>query len=354
MTESHSAAAHRQHPSRPAPGRLGLSRLGLGTGTQGNLRRAVSDADAEAVFQAAWDGGARYFDTAPWYGRGLSEERLGRFLRGRAGWTVSSKVGRLLSAAAPPHPSQLGAGFVVERDLNVVYDYSYDGVMRSHDESLKRLGVDRIDVLFIHDPDVVGVGVSELMTGAYRALSDLREQGVIHGFGAGMNEWQMPLELLRAGDFDTFLLAGRYTLLEQDSLPFMDECARRGAGVVIGGVFNSGLLAQPRPGANYNYASVPQGVLERALLLQAVCAEYGVPLATAALQFALAHPATASVLVADHHPGRVTENLAAAQAHILAALWDALRAEGLIHPGAPVPGSQASGPQMPGRQRSTP
>ena len=333
MTEPHDTAQHRTDPPK-----LPFTCIGLGTGTQGNLRRAVSDAEAEAVFQAAWAGGARYFDTAPWYGRGLAEERLGRFLQSRAGWTVSSKVGRLLSADAPPHPSQESAGFVVEHGLNVVYDYSYDGVMRSHEASLKRMGLDRIDVLFIHDPDVVGVGVSELMEGAHRALTELKEQGVIQSFGAGMNEWQMPLELLRAGSFDTFLLAGRYTLLEQASLPFMDECARRGAGVVIGGVFNSGLLAQPRPGANYNYAPVPEDLLKRALRLEQVCTEYGVPLATAALQFALAHPATASVLVADHHPGRITQNIAAAQASVPAPLWDSLRAEGLIDPRAPVPG----------------
>ena len=324
-------------PSPSVPTTPVLTRIGLGTGNQGNLRRAVSDEQAEAVFEAAWQGGARYFDTAPWYGRGLAEERLGRFLRGRAGWTVSSKVGRLLSADTPPHPSQQNAGFVVERELNVVYDYSYDGVMRSHEASLKRMGLDRIDVLFIHDPDVVGVGVTELMKGAHRALTELRDQGVIQGFGAGMNEWQMPLELLRAGSFDTFLLAGRYTLLEQASLPFMDECARRGAGVVIGGVFNSGLLAHPRPGAHYNYAPVPPDLLERALRLQQVCAEYGVALSTAALQFALAHPAVASVLVADHQPQRVLNNLSASSQAVPEALWEALRATGLIDEAAPCP-----------------
>ncbi len=313
------------------------ARIGLGTATQGNLRRAVTDAQAEAVFQAAWDGGVRYFDTAPWYGRGLSEERLGRFLQDKSGWTLSSKVGRLLSADAPPHPSQEGAGFEVQRDLNVVYDYSYDGVMRSHEQSLKRLGLEHLDFLFIHDPDVVGVGVPELMNGAYRALAELKAQGVIRGFGAGMNEWQTPLELLRAGDFDTFLLAGRYTLLEQESLPFMNECARRGASVVIGGVFNSGLLANPRPGANYNYSAVPEDVLKRAMRLQAVCGDFGVPLSTAALGFALAHPAVASVLVADHKPERTLQNLRAAGVDIPQALWEALRAEGLIEAGAPVP-----------------
>ena len=324
----------------PAP----LSRIGLGTGTQGNLREAVSDAQAESVFQAAWDGGVRYFDTAPWYGRGLSEERLGRFLKGRDGWTLSSKVGRLLSADAPPHPSQAWAGFEVQRDLNVVYDYSYDGVMRSHEQSLERLGLDHIDVLFIHDPDVVGVGVPELMNGAHRALAELKEQGVIRGFGAGMNEWQMPLDLLQAGDFDIFLLAGRYTLLEQASLPFMDECARRGAGVVIGGVFNSGLLANPRPGANYNYSAVPDDVLKRALRLQAICGDFGVSLAAAAIQFALAHPATASVLVADHNPERIRQNLLAADAVIPPALWETLRGEGLIEAGAPVPEAPSAPP----------
>ena len=330
----------RTEPSLPTT-RL-LTPIGLGTGTQGNLRQAVRDDEAETVFQAAWDAGIRYFDTAPWYGRGLAEERLGRFLQGLDGWTLSSKVGRLLTADAPPHPSQQDAGFVVETPLNVVYDYSYDGVMRSYEESLRRLGVDRIDLLFIHDPDVVGVGVPELMKGAHRALSELRDQGVIQGFGAGMNQWQMPLDLLRAGDFDTFLLAGRYTLLEQASLEFMDECTRRGARVVIGGVFNSGLLANPRPGANYNYGPVPEEVLGRALRLKAVCEQYGVPLSTAALQFAQAHPAVASVLVADHHPGRIRDNTLAAQAAVPAALWDTLRAEDLIDPNSPTPTAERS------------
>jgi len=331
-------------PIHAAPSTPAFTRLGLGTGTQGNLRHAVSDAEAETVFQAAWDGGVRYFDTAPWYGRGLSEERLGRFLQGREGWVLSSKVGRLLRADAPPHPSQVGAGFEVQRDLNVVYDYSYDGVMRSYEQSLKRLGLDHIDVLFIHDPDVVGVGVPELMTGAHRALSELKAQGAIRGFGAGMNEWQMPLDLLRAGDFDMFLLAGRYTLLEQASLPFMDECARRGARVVIGGVFNSGLLANPRPGANYNYSAVPEGVLKQALKLEAVCADFGVALSAAALQFALAHPAVTSVLVADHQPDHIGQNLKAAEAPLPKALWDTLRAEDLIDARAPVPGLQPAPP----------
>lgn len=314
-----------------------LGRIGLGTATQGNLRQVVTEAQAEAVFQAAWDRGVRYFDTAPWYGRGLSEERLGRFLKGKSGWTLSSKVGRLLSADAPPHPSQEWAGFEVPEGLNVVYDYSYDGVMRSYEQSLKRLGLDRLDFLFIHDPDVVGVGVPELMNGAHRALAELKAQGAVRGYGAGMNEWQMPLDLLRAGDFDIFLLAGRYTLLEQESLPFMDECTRRGAAVVIGGVFNSGLLANPRPGANYNYSAVPEDVLARAMRLQAVCGEFGVPLTAAALQFALAHPAVASVLVADHSPERIEQNLQAAELDIPQALWEALRTENLIEAGAPVP-----------------
>jgi D-threo-aldose 1-dehydrogenase len=331
-------------PEPPLPATRLLTPLGLGTGTQGNLRRAVRDTEAEAVFQAAWDGGVRYYDTAPWYGRGLAEERLGRFLQGQDGWTLSSKVGRLLTADAPPHPSQQDAGFVVETPLNVVYDYSYDGVMRSHEQSLRRLGIDRIDLLFIHDPDVVGVGVPELMNGAHRALSELREQGVIQGFGAGMNQWQMPLELLRAGNFDIFLLAGRYTLLEQASLEFMDECARRGARVVIGGVFNSGLLADPRPGANYNYGPVPEEVLGRALRLKAVCERFGVPLATAALQFVQGHPAVASVLVADHRPQRILDNLTAARADVPAALWQVLQAEGLIDAGAPVPTAERSRP----------
>ena len=178
-----------------------LSPLGFGAATQGGLFQSVSEADANAVFQTAWDAGIRYFDTAPWYGFGQSELRLGEFLRGKQDYVLSSKVGRLLREGIPPHPSQLGSDgtlvFKTGTPYNVTYDYSYDGVMRSFEESLERLGVERIAILFLHDPDVLGLSVNEVMDGGYKALHELREQGLVNAIGAGMNQWQMPLEFAR-------------------------------------------------------------------------------------------------------------------------------------------------------------
>lgn len=321
---------------------LSLPRLGFGTAPLGGLYEAVPDERAHDVLRAAWDAGLRYFDTAPWYGYGSAEALLGEALRGRAGATVSTKVGRLLRSDLPPHPTQIERdgtlGFKTPSTLNVEYDYSYDGVMRSHEDSLRRLGVDRIDVLFIHDPDAVGVGTRELMDGAYRALHELREQGVISAFGAGMNQWEMPAELIREGDFDVFLLAGRYTLLEQEALrEFLPLCERRGVKVVIGGVFNSGLLADPRPGATYNYAPAQEDVLARARRIRDVCERHDVPIRAAALQFPMAHPAVASVLVATRVPAHVADSLSLLDVDVPAALWAELKAEGLLAPDAPVP-----------------
>ncbi|SMB83356.1 aldo/keto reductase [Deinococcus hopiensis] len=321
---------------------LSLPRLGFGTAPIGGLYEPVPDEQAQAVLRAAWQAGLRYFDTAPWYGYGTAEEHLGQALHGQEGSAISTKVGRLLREDIPPHPTQLEPdgtrGFKVRTARNVTYDYSYDGVMRSHEDSLKRLNVDRVDILLIHDPDAVGVGTRELMGGAYRALHELREQGVIHAFGAGMNQWQMPAELIREGDFDLFLLAGRYTLLEQEPLrEFLPLCAARDVKVVIGGVFNSGLLASPHPGARYNYAPAPDAALARAQAIQAVCTRHGVPIQAAALQFPLAHPVVASVLIAGRVPERVEENLAFLRTSVPAALWEELKAEDLLDAAAPVP-----------------
>jgi len=321
---------------------LKLTRLGLGVGTLGGLFAPVSDEASQAVLEAAWEGGIRYYDAAPWYGFGLAEERLGRFLASRSGYVVSTKVGRLLRADAPPHPSQFDAHgepvFKTPSRLNVVYDYSYDGFMRSLEESLARTGLDRVDILFIHDPDVVQASVRQVMEGGYRALAELREQGVVRAIGAGMNQWEMLLEFAREGDFDVFLLAGRYTLLEQEALrEFLPLCLKKGIGVVIGGVYNSGLLANPRSGAHYNYAEAPSGVLERALRIQAVCHRHGVPLKAAAIQFPLGHPAVVSILTAGRTPEQIEENLSMFQVPIPQDLWAELKAEGLLAEEAPVP-----------------
>jgi D-threo-aldose 1-dehydrogenase len=318
-----------------------LSPLGFGAATQGGLFKSVSEADASAVFQTAWDAGIRYFDTAPWYGFGQSELRLGEFLRDRHGYVLSSKVGRLLREGIPPHPSQLGSDgspvFKTDTPYNVVYDYSYDGVMRSFEESLKRLGVERIDILFIHDPDILGLSVNEVMSGGYKALHELREQGVVGSIGAGMNQWEMPLTFAQAGEFDLFLLAGRYTLLDQTSMPFMDYCAKQQVGVVVGGVYNSGLLANPQPGAHYDYSEASAEVLQRALQIKTVCGRFNIDLKAAAIQFPQAHPAVASVLTAARSVGQLDQNLDAFRQPIPLEFWQVLYREGLLDEAIPTP-----------------
>jgi D-threo-aldose 1-dehydrogenase len=298
-----------------------LERLGLGVATQGTLGEPLSDAEADAVFQAAWDAGVRAFDVAPWYGLGLAETRLGRFLRGRDGYTLSTKVGVLVRPDATD---------------GYVRDYSADGAQRSLAESLERLGLERVDTLYIHDPDAVSLGVQAVVDGAGRALIGLRDAGVVQHIGLGMNGWQMPLEYARTGLFDRFLLAGRYTLLEQGSLPFMEYCAEHGVGVVVGGVFNTGLLADPRLGAWYNYAPAPPAVLERALHLKTVCERHGTPLSAAALQFPLAHPATHAVLTAARTPDQLRANLKDFVRPIPLAVWRDLKREGLLSEDVPV------------------
>ncbi len=311
-----------------------ITRLGFGAATQGGLFQAISELEAQAVFQTAWDAGLRYFDTAPWYGFGSSEQRLGAFLHGKSGYALSSKVGRLLGSEYLPHPTQFqpsGApAFDTPSKLNVHYDYSYDGAMRSLEDSLRRLNVSRIDLALIHDPDTGGASVAAVVNGCGRALLELRDQGVIGAVGAGMNQWQMPLELARAAPFDVFLLAGRYTLLEQASLPFMDHCAANGISVIVGGVYNSGLLANPHAGAHYNYVPVPATLLTRALALQDLCQQHGVPLRAAALQFPFRHPAVASVLIAARTTVQLEDNLRMFATPIPDELWSALRHGGWL------------------------
>ena len=227
-----------------------------------------------------------------------------------------------------------------------VYDYSYDGTMRSLEFSLERLGVDRIDILYAHDLDIFNHGtqaalqerLDAFMAGGYRALVALRDQGVIRAFGGGINEWQPCQWLLERGDFDIFLLAGRYTLLEQEALEsFLPLCQARGVGIVVGGPYNSGILATgPRPGAHWNYAPAPDWVMAKAARLQAVCEAHGVRLVDAAFRFPLRHPAVVSVIPGGQGLSEMASNLAAADAAIPQALWEALRSEGLIRADAPI------------------
>lgn len=330
-----------------AKGALTFTEIGFGGAPLGNMLRAIDEETAQSMLAGAWDGGLRYYDTAPLYGFGLSETRLNTFLRGkpRDSYVLSSKIGRLLRACPPDKRTGIGKWFEVP-SRQEVYDYGYDATMRSLEFSLERLGVDRIDILYSHDMDTFNHGshaalearLEEFINGGYRALLRLRDEGVIRAFGAGVNEWQPCQWLLERGDFDIFLLAGRYTLLEQGALGFMDAAQARGVGVVIGGPYNSGILATgPVAGAYYNYDPAPPEVMDHAGRLQAVCAAHGVRLVDAAFRFPLGHPATLSVIPGGQGPAQMAGNLDAAAAEIPADLWADLRAQGLIDTAAPLP-----------------
>jgi D-threo-aldose 1-dehydrogenase len=329
-------------------GGLRFTELGFGTAPLGNLYRAISDAEAEAILDAAWEAGVRYYDTAPLYGLGLSETRLNRFLRGkpRDSYVLSTKVGRLLRPCRPGEPRTGEGKFFDVPTRAEVYDYSHDGVLRSFEASLERLGLDRVDILLAHDLDIYTHGgaeamqarIDEFMAGGYAALLRLRDEGVIRAFGAGLNEWEPCQTLAERGDFDLFLLAGPYTLLDQSSLDsFLPLAVARGIGVVIGAPYNSGVLATgPRPGAHFKYAPAPQWVLDRVGRMQALCHDYGVRLVDAAFQFPLRHPAVVSVIPGGQAPAEMASNIRAAGAEIPPALWSAFKAEGLLRADAPV------------------
>jgi D-threo-aldose 1-dehydrogenase len=300
---------------------LHVTQLGLGTAPLGGLFEAVSDDTAHRVIDAAWEAGIRYFDTAPLYGHGLAERRLGAVLgsKPRDEFVLSTKVGRLLRADAPPEPGQAYKGVP---PVNPVFDFSYDGVMRSVEESLSRLGFDRIDVLHIHDPDD---HFEEASTGAYRALDRLRSEGSIGAVGAGMNQSEMLVRFARAADFDCFLLAGRYTLLDRSgAVELLPLCVERRIAIIAGGVFNSGILADPRPGATFNYTTAPPELVRRAEELKAVCDRLGVDLKAAAIQFPLRHPAVATVLTGCRSVEELEENVRAFQTAIPDELWPLL------------------------------
>jgi len=293
------ASRHGLAKRRLARAALEVTVIGFGGAAPGNFGRGQSDEEAAAGLAAAWDGGIRYFDTAPHYGLGLSERRVGAALRDRPRneFVLSTKVGRLLEPNPAPAGSDLPVGgFDVPDDLHRVRDYSADGVRRSLEASLERLGADRIDIVLVHDPDDY---VDQAVTEAIPALVSLREQGVVGAVGVGMNQWQAPLRAVDETDLDVVLIAGRWTLADRTAQPLLDRCAERGVAVLAAAPFNSGLLARPRPAADatFNYEPAGRPMLERARALADVCDSAGISLPQAALQFPLRHPAVASVVV---------------------------------------------------------
>jgi D-threo-aldose 1-dehydrogenase len=301
----------------------------------------VSEEAALDTVAAAWEAGLRYFDAAPQYGRGNGELRLGRGLAGyrRDDYVLSSKVGRLLRADAPPHPDDFdptGRPYDAGApDVATVYDYSRDGVLRSIEESLTRLGTDRLDIALVHDPDDY---VDEALATALPTLIELRDQKVVTAIGAGMNQTAALERFARESDPDMFLLAGRYTLLEQTALQsFLPLCAQQGIAVVAGGVFNSGLLADAGAGARYNYDPAPADLIARTQRLSEVCQRFRVPLKAAALQFPLAHPCVAAVLTGTRSRAELDENVRLFDLPIPGELWGELKAEGLLADDAPTP-----------------
>ncbi len=328
-------------------GELTFTELGLGTAPLGNLYQVISNEDAQAILDRAWEGGVRYYDTAPLYGLGLSETRLNPFLRGknRDDYVLSSKVGRLMQACAAGDQTGIGKWFDVPLRREI-YDYSYDGVMRSFECSLERLGVARIDILYVHDLCIFTHGskeasdarIEEFMRSGYDAMIALRDQGVVKAIGGGINEWEVCQSLAERGDFDLFLLAGRYTLLEQESLDsFLPLCQSRGIGIVIGGPYNSGILASgPVPGAWFNYDPAPEHILEKARAIEAVCKSHDVSMIDAAFQFPLLNPNIVSVIPGGQSFEQMESNLSAATATIPPALWADLKDQGLMREDAPT------------------
>jgi D-threo-aldose 1-dehydrogenase len=297
---------------------VAVTEMGLGTASIGNLYRKVSEKEAIQTIHRAFQLGIRLFDTAPLYGRTSSETRLGKALKDipRGEYILSTKVGRLVTPT------------------RITLDFSKDGVRRSLDGSLERLGVDRIDIVHLHDPDAhYRVALDQ----GFPALAALREQGVIGAVSAGMNQWQMLLDFAQNADFDCFMLAGRYTLLEQGALGFLEYCHQRGIGVLAAGVYNSGILgSEPRADAKFNYATVPGPVLEKANRLAVVCRGFNVSLRAAAVQFVRMHPAVSALVIGAESPRQISESVQAFGAVIPADFWAALKQIGLIDFSAPI------------------
>lgn len=324
---------------------LEVTAFGFGTAPIGNIFREIDEATSDGMIQEAWDQGVRYYDTAPMYGHGLSELRTGHSLRwkNRDDLVLSSKVGRLLKPARKDEIDY--APWTNAGRFTMHFDYSYDGTMRAFEDSLQRLNLERMDICFIHDIDVFTRGADQpevfrqAMDGAWKALSDLRDQGVVRAIGVGVNEWEVCQAALEQRDFDCFLLAGRYTLLEQNALDtFLPLCEERGAAVVVGGGFNSGILATGAiEGAKYNYAPAPADIMDRVRKIEGVCADHKVPLPAAALQFVVAHPAIPSFIAGTRTVDQLKQNLDWFSHPIPAAFWAELKSRGLLRDDAPTP-----------------
>ncbi|MFC3572548.1 aldo/keto reductase [Streptomyces yaanensis] len=329
-----------------ALGRSGVQvgELAFGAAGIGNLYTEVSEEQAYEAVQAAWGSGIRSFDTAPHYGLGLSERRLGAALREhpRTAYTVSTKVGRLLEPTDPDGAAgdDLANGFAVPATHRRVWDFSAAGVRRSLEASLERLGLDRVDVVYLHDPDD---HAEQAFREGYPALEKLRSEGLVGAIGAGMNQAEMLTRFVRETDVDVVLCAGRYTLLDQHALTeLLPAAVERGVSVVIGGAFNSGLLADPRPGATFNYGTAPQELLDRALRLKETAERHGTTLRAAALAFCSAHPAVASVLVGARSAAEVLDCAGQFATTVPTAFWQELRNAALLPPDAPVPAEEPS------------
>jgi D-threo-aldose 1-dehydrogenase len=324
---------------------LTFTTLGFGSGPLGNYLRPLSEEDCDATLATAWDSGMRYFDTSPLYGLGLSEMRVGRMLqqKHRDDFVLSTKVGRLLEPCERDEVN--GMFFVDTPQVRFIYDYSYDGIMRSYEESLGRLGLDRVDILYVHDICAFVHGgregsearIQELIKlGGWKALTELRDSGAVSAIGAGVNEWQPCARLLELADPDLFLLAGRYTLLEQDPIDHLfPQCEEKGAGIVVGGPYNSGILAGLD---TYNYAEAPEDIVERVRKIEAVCKAYDVPMIRAALHFVTANPVVVSVIPGGQNVRETGQNAALIGEEVPPqAFWDALKEKQLIHPQSPTP-----------------
>ena len=329
--------------------KLDVTILGLGGAPMGGFRDTISDAEAVALSDAAYEGGVRYFDTSPYYGYGRSELRMGAALREkpRDEFVLSTKIGRILHAMKPGEKKPADFRENGLPGFAPVFDYTYDGVMRSLEHSHLRLGLSRIDIALIHDVDfwttkdraVLDERFKTVMDGGFRALDELRRAGIIGAIGVGINESDNSLRFVKAGDFDCMLLAGRYTLLEQGGLEeFLPECSRRGVSVILGGPYNSGILTGGvKPGAKHDYVAAPPHLIDKAQKIEAVCQRHGVDLGAAAMQFPLFHPAMCAVIPGALSIAEVKQNVARMSVKIPVQLWSELKREKLLDPSAPTP-----------------
>ncbi|MGR9244201.1 aldo/keto reductase (plasmid) [Rhizobium leguminosarum] len=324
---------------------LDVTSFAFGTAPIGNIFRPIDEETSDQMIQAAWDSGVRFYDTAPMYGHGLAELRTGHSLRwkNRDDFVLSSKVGRRLK---PKRRSEIDFAPWNNAAANeLIFDYTYDGTMRAFEDSLQRMALERMDICFIHDIDVFTRGADQpevfkqAMDGTWKALAQLRDEGVVKAIGVGVNEWEVCHEALKQRDFDCFLLAGRYTLLEQESLDaFLPLCEERNAAVIIGGGFNSGILATGAiEGAKYNYAPAPEPILAKVRGIEAVCREFNVPLPAAAMQFVVAHPAIPSFVAGTRTVEQLQKNLEWFSHPIPTEFWAALKSKGLLREDAPTP-----------------